>query len=119
MEQRPDAVFASNDAMAIGCLAALDALGVAVPDEIAVAGFDGIPLAGFVRPALTTMRVPIVELGRGAVDRLAGLIAQPDAKLAAATLQPELVIRESCGAKRSGRSREPSSSRRPRRRRSP
>jgi LacI family transcriptional regulator len=116
---RPDAVFAANDAMAIGCLAALDALGVAVPGEIAVAGFDGIPLAGFVRPALTTMQAPIVELGRGAVDRLAGLIAQPDAKLGAATLQPELVIRESCGAKRSGRSREPSSSRRPRRRRSP
>jgi LacI family transcriptional regulator len=111
-------VFAGNDAMAIGCLAAFDALGVAVPGEIAVAGFDGIPLGGFVRPALTTMRVPIVELGRGAVDRLAELIARPDAKAAAATLQPELVIRESCGAKRSRRPRPSSSSRQLRRRRS-
>jgi LacI family transcriptional regulator len=102
-----------------------------VPDEIAVAGFDGIPLAGFVQPALTTMRVPIVELGRGAVDRLAGLIAHPDSradaksdaksdpKPVAATLEPELVIRESCGAKHLRLPRAPSSSRRSRRRRSP
>jgi LacI family transcriptional regulator len=124
---RPEAVFASNDAMAIGCLAALAALGVAVPDEVAVTGFDGIPLAGFVRPALTTMRVPIVELGRGAVDRLVGLIApddtrpgaRPDAKPAATTLEPALVIRESCGAKHPRRPSAPSSSRRSRRRRSP
>jgi LacI family transcriptional regulator len=120
---RPDAVFASNDAMAIGCLAALAALGVAVPDEIAVAGFDGIPLAGFVQPALTTMRVPIVELGRGAVDRLAGLIAPPDAKSdpkpVASTLEPELVIRASCGAKHLRIPRAPSTSRRSRRTRSP
>jgi LacI family transcriptional regulator len=120
---RPDAVFASNDAMAIGCLAALAALGVAVPDEVAVTGFDGIPLAGFVRPALTTMRVPIVELGRGAVDRLAGLIAapdaRPDARHTAATLDPELVIRESCGANHPRRPPAPPSSRRSRRRRSP
>jgi len=115
---RPDAVFASNDAMAIGCLAALAALGVAVPDDIAVAGFDGIPLGGFVRPALTTMRVPIVELGRGAVHQLVGLVAQPDARLAATTLEPELVIRDSCGANQPRRPRAPSSSRPSRRRRS-
>ncbi|HEX3760060.1 MAG TPA: LacI family DNA-binding transcriptional regulator [Kofleriaceae bacterium] len=115
---RPDAVFAGNDAMAIGCLAALDALGVAVPDDVAVAGFDGIPLGGFVRPTLTTMRVPIVELGGGAVHQLAGLIAQPDTKPAAVTLQPELVVRDSCGANRPQRPRAPSSSRPSRRQRS-
>ena len=108
---RPSAVFAANDMMAIGCLAALAELGVAVPDDIAVAGFDDIPLAAFVRPGLTTMHVPIVELGRGAVSRLAEYIARPESRAAAATLPTELVIRESSGTTPA---RVPSSSRPPR-----
>jgi LacI family transcriptional regulator len=95
---RPDAVFAANDVMAIGCLSAFDALGIAVPGDIAVAGFDDIPLAAFVRPTLTTMRVPIVELGRGAVTQLAAAIADPASPPVTTTLQPELVVRESCAA---------------------
>lgn len=95
---RPAAVFAANDVMAIGCLAAFDALGLAVPRDIAVAGFDDIPLAAFVRPALTTMHVQIVELGRGAVNQLATAIAHPDTtRPTTTTLHPELVVRESCG----------------------
>ncbi|HEX2686817.1 MAG TPA: LacI family DNA-binding transcriptional regulator [Kofleriaceae bacterium] len=94
---RPDAVFAANDMMAIGCLAAFDALGLAVPADIAVTGFDDIPLAALVRPALTTMRVQIVELGRGAVRQLAATIAAPGTKRAITRFQPELVVRESCG----------------------
>jgi LacI family transcriptional regulator len=95
---RPAAVFAANDAMAIGCLAAFDALGLATPRDIAVAGFDDIPLAAFVRPALTTMRVQIVELGRGAVVQLAGAIAHPEGRRPVTTmLRPELVVRESSG----------------------
>jgi LacI family transcriptional regulator len=97
---RPAAVFAANDAMAIGCLAAFDTLGIAVPGDVAVAGFDDIPLAAFVRPALTTMRVSIVELGRGAVSRLAAAIAQPDTRATSTTLEPELVVRDSSGAHR-------------------
>lgn len=95
---RPDAVFAANDVMAIGCLSAFDALGLAVPGDIAVTGFDDIPLAAFVRPTLTTMRVPIVELGRGAVIQLAAAIADPALPPITTTLQPELVVRESCAA---------------------
>jgi LacI family transcriptional regulator len=118
--RRPAAVFAANDVMAIGCLAAFDTLGLAVPRDIAVAGFDDIPLAGFVRPALTTMRVPIVELGRGAVTRLAEVVAHPDARPVATTLEPELVVRDSSGAApATPRSRTASQSRPPTRRRSP
>jgi LacI family transcriptional regulator len=96
---RPDAVFAANDGMALGCLAAFDELGLAVPGDIAVAGFDDIPQAAFVRPALTTMRVRIAELGRGAVSRLAEAIAHPEAVAAVTTLfKPDLVVRDSCGA---------------------
>jgi LacI family transcriptional regulator, galactose operon repressor len=95
---RPAAVFAANDVMAIGCLAAFGALGLAVPGHIAVAGFDDIPLAAFARPALTTMRVPIVELGRGAVTQLAAEIAAPETPRAATIkFLPELVVRDSCG----------------------
>jgi LacI family transcriptional regulator, galactose operon repressor len=95
----PAAVFAANDVMAIGCLAAFDSLGLAVPGDVAVAGFDDIPLAAFVRPALTTMRVPIVELGRGAVLQLAAAVASPvAARAVTTTLAPELIVRESCGA---------------------
>lgn len=95
---RPDAVFAANDMMALGCLAAFDALGLVVPDDIALAGFDDIPLSSYVRPALTTMRVQIVELGRGAVNQLAALIepAQVPPTITT-TFMPELVIRGSCG----------------------
>lgn len=100
VERRPaQAVFAANDGMALGCLAAFDELGLAVPADIAVAGFDDIPLAAFVRPALTTMRVRIAELGRGAVNRLAEAISSPEAGRGSATLfRPDLVVRDSCGA---------------------
>lgn len=97
--QRPAAVFAANDGMAMGCMAAFDELGLAVPTDVAVVGFDDIPLAAFVRPALTTMRVRIAELGRGAVNRLAEAIARPEAPRGVTTsLRPDLVIRDSCGA---------------------
>lgn len=97
--RRPAAVFAANDGMALGCLAAFDELGLKVPADIAIAGFDDIPLAAFVRPALTTMRVRIAELGRSAVHRLAEAIADPaGARPVASVLRPDLVVRDSCGA---------------------
>lgn len=61
--ERPDAVFAANDMMALGFLFACQQAGVDVPGEIAVAGFDDIPLAQYTHPALTTMRVDIAGLG--------------------------------------------------------
>ncbi|MDJ0275730.1 LacI family DNA-binding transcriptional regulator [Sphingomonas sp. 2R-10] len=65
-----DAVFAANDMMAIGVLTALRRAGIAVPDRIAVAGFDDIPLARLISPALTTLRINIAQLGERAVARL-------------------------------------------------
>jgi LacI family transcriptional regulator len=96
---RPDAVFASNDMMAVGCLVAFREAGLRVPDDIAVAGFDDIPLAALVSPALTTARVHIAELGRRALDQLLLGIENPQrTRRAAQVFVPELVIRESCGA---------------------
>ena len=59
---RPQAVFAANDMMAVGCLHALRDAGVRVPGDIAVAGFDDVPFARMIVPALTTVRVRIADL---------------------------------------------------------
>ncbi|WP_369975679.1 LacI family DNA-binding transcriptional regulator [Xanthomonas bundabergensis] len=92
----PDAVFAANDMTALGCLYAFAQAGVRVPDDIALAGFDDIPLARFVHPSLTTMQVSIAGLGEQAMRRLLQLIDQPgnDAGLRQ-TLTPLLVVRDS------------------------
>lgn len=74
---RPTAIFAANDAMAIGALSALAELGVDVPGAMSVAGFDDIPIARYVAPPLTTIRVDIAELGRRAFALLLGALEQP------------------------------------------
>ncbi len=99
MHERPDAVFAANDMMAIGCLYAFNEAHLRVPEHIALTGFDDVPIARFVSPPLTTVRVSIAELGTQALDALAAAIEQPEqAQTATRTLAPELVVRTSCGA---------------------
>ncbi len=97
---RPEAVFAGNDMMAVGALLAMQEAGVRVPDDVAVVGFDDVPIAGLVRPALTTLRIEIAETGRRAVERLVTLIAaaaRPDDPSADACeiITPRLVVRQS------------------------
>ncbi len=70
----PTAVFAANDAMAIGCLAALRGRGLRVPEDVSLVGFDDIPIARYLTPALTTVQVPIAEMGGRALERLVELI---------------------------------------------
>jgi LacI family transcriptional regulator len=71
------AVFAANDLMAIGAMSALRDAGVAVPGQVAVAGFDGIHLGRYVAPSLTSYAQPTAELARRAVGLLAAAIAGP------------------------------------------
>jgi LacI family transcriptional regulator len=95
---RPDAVFAANDMMAVGCLQALQEAGLRVPDDIALAGFDDIPIARYVAPSLTTIRVPIATLGSAALDALAKCVEAPDSQREQTVVMPvELVVRRSCG----------------------
>ena len=70
----PDAFFACNDYMAIGAMAALQEEGVRIPDDVAMAGFDDIPSARYTTPSLTTVRVPVYDLGRAAAQRLIEMI---------------------------------------------
>lgn len=95
-EQRPDAVFACNDYMAIGAMLAFQEAGIHVPEDIAVAGFDDITSARYANPPLTTVRVPVYELGRRAGDRLVQRI-QSGASASPETFKVshELIVRES------------------------
>jgi len=95
---RPDAVFAANDLTAIGCLAALGEAGLRVPEDVALAGFDDIPIARYVAPALTTIRVPIAALGAAALETLAKGVEAPGTQATLSTAMPvELIVRRSCG----------------------
>lgn len=96
----PTAVFAANDAMAIGLLAALQEGRVRVPQDLAVAGFDDIPIARFSTPPLSTVRVPIAELGAQATRLLLRALARPKSRVRRhETLPTTLVLRASCGSK--------------------
>jgi LacI family transcriptional regulator len=68
LDPLPTALFASNDSMAIGALNALRDAGIRVPEEMAVIGFDDIPSAQYMNPSLSTVHVPIYELGTRAVE---------------------------------------------------
>lgn len=96
---RPTAIFAANDAMAIGALCALRVAGVKVPEDIALCGFDDIPIARYVAPPLTTVGVDIDELGRRAFELLIEAMETKRGRRARVeTLPAKLIIRESCGA---------------------
>lgn len=79
MRERVDGVFAANDIMAIGCMTALVEAGVRVPLDMAIVGFDDVPVAQYVSPALTTLGVDIAGMGTRAVDLLIETIERPDA----------------------------------------
>lgn len=91
-----DAVFGGDDDTAAGVISALTQVGKRVPQDVAVAGFDDVPIARYLRPALTTVRAPIEQVGREGVRQLVRLIngRQADALV---LMRTELVIRESCG----------------------
>lgn len=90
------AVFVANDQTALGLVRGLTELGVRVPQDLSVVGFDDFPESSFFSPPLTTMRVDFEALGRLAVDKVLALIAgdEPDS---GALVVPELVVRGSCG----------------------
>ncbi|HEX7062143.1 MAG TPA: LacI family DNA-binding transcriptional regulator [Woeseiaceae bacterium] len=95
----PDAIFAANDLMAAGAMRALADAGLAVPEDVAVVGFDDVPLASLLSPALTTVHVDVESFGRCALERLLRLTGEP--ALAQERCEPvpsTLVVRESCGS---------------------
>jgi LacI family transcriptional regulator len=97
---RPQAIFAANDDMAIGAYSAIREHGLHIPEQIAVTGFDDINIASYLRPKLTTVHLPITELGTTAAEELITAIENKNEDSSNATkiiLPTGLVIRESCG----------------------
>jgi LacI family transcriptional regulator len=95
---RPDCVFAVNDVMAVGALARLRAEGISVPADIAVAGFDDIPTLRDVYPPLTTVRLPLKQMGE-----MAASLVLSEARLTRPRIVPvsgEVILRESTRPRR-------------------
>ena len=97
----PTAFFAANDMIAVGAIAALQSLGYRIPEDIAVGGFDDIPVASFIEPQLTTISVPKFDIGRLSVSVLLDRIKGRDTYLSRkSVLAGKLIMRQSTGSAR-------------------
>lgn len=94
-EPRVDGVFVANDLMAAGALRAVADRGLSVPDDVAVVGFDDIPLAGATQPLLTTVHQPIEELGRRMAESLVASLVGGEPAPLHVRLGTHLVVRQS------------------------
>lgn len=95
----PSACFCANDGMAIGALLALHQAGLAVPDDMAIVGFDDLPTSKYAYPPLTTVHQPIREKGETAADLLIDQVEGKSEAVQHVELPGRLVIRASCGAR--------------------
>lgn len=101
LAEPPTAVFCYNDMTAIGVLRVARQVGLAVPEHLAVVGFDDIPFASYVQPPLTTITQPKIRMGRQAMEMVLDLIARPrpvDSDFPNVMVQGKLIVRKSSGA---------------------
>jgi LacI family transcriptional regulator len=99
---RPTAIFASNDEMAAGVYRAAHNLGLSIPRDLSIVGFDDGPIAGRLVPSLTTVRLPMRDIGRlAAVKLIAPAAGSADDGSADPLVMPHLVVRDSCQPPRS------------------
>jgi DNA-binding LacI/PurR family transcriptional regulator len=92
------AVFVGNDHMAIGVLSALRERGLRVPDDVSVVGFDDVPEAGYLYPALTTVRQDFAALGELMMQKVLVAVEEPDSATVDTPLPTRLVVRQSTRA---------------------
>ena len=99
LKKRKLALFASNETAGVNCLRAIPALGLKIPDDVAIVCFDDFPLADIVAPGITVVRQPLEQIGRLAADMLFEQVEHEELKHEGTTvsLPVELVIRRSCG----------------------
>ncbi len=96
--KRPDAYFGASDPKALGVMKALKELGLRVPEDVAVMGYDNLEMAELADPPLTTMAQPFYEVGKRAAERLIKLIeSKKRPKPVIEKLEPQLLVRESVG----------------------
>lgn len=97
LPERPTAVFAANDLMALGVIYAAQEVGLSVPEDIALVGYDDRDFTGFMRPALTTIQMPCERMGQVAADSLLRLIRGEIEVVEPTLIQGSLIVRRSCG----------------------
>jgi DNA-binding LacI/PurR family transcriptional regulator len=96
MSDRPTAVFAASDTLAIGAMAAARDMGLNIPGNVSIAGFDDIDIAAYCNPPLTTVRVPAYEIGRVAVKVILDMARTGNLEVQQYCLDTSLIIRKSC-----------------------
>ena len=102
-KHRPTAIFAATDDMAAGVMMAAHQLGVAIPGQLSVAGFDDTPVAHQIWPSLTTIRQPIRQMARKATDLLLKQLRGKEIQLPASLLSSSLIMRDSTGPLQKGK----------------
>ena len=95
LEQPPTAIFCGNDLMALGCYEALKEMGLSIPRDVAVVGYDDREIARYIHPPLSTVVLPHYEMGLAAAECLIDLIARPPGAAAQIKVEGRLVDRES------------------------
>ncbi len=104
LKDRPTAIFATNDLMAIGAMNAIEEIGLRVPDDIAIIGYDDIPMASIVKPKLTTVAQPKYEIGQLACKAILERMGNPNKPWENTVLKPKLIVRNSSVVMDTGRS---------------
>lgn len=100
LNQPPTAVFSTNNLMTLGCIKELYKRNVSIPDEMALIGFDDSSWAEALNPPLTTVKQPGYELGVNAAEILIKRLSNENVNRVDVVLNPELIVRESCGTKK-------------------
>jgi LacI family transcriptional regulator len=96
----PSAIFASNDVMAMGVMDAVRNHGLRIPEDVSIVGFDDIPQASLIHPAMTTINQPLEKMGRVATQMLLDLLKNPEKVVDRIELPTQLVVRDSCSSPR-------------------
>ena len=92
----PTAIFAANDVMASGVMEAANDLGLSVPEDLSVVGYDDRDMARFLRPALTTVKLPMTDIGSTAAQMLIDCVESGEKMIDSAYVPCKLIIRDSC-----------------------
>lgn len=99
-KELPTAIFASNDDMALSIIEVLHEHGIRVPEQIAVIGFDDIDLASRTVPKLSSVKLPLYEMSKAAVQKIIDMVGTSEPSFSTLSLPTELILRESSGSKR-------------------
>ena len=106
LSQRPSAIFAANDAMALGAIYCIQDAGLHVPNDIAVVGYDNLEFTQLVKPRITTVSLPVYEMGRVAAEQLLAQLSGDVSDFDEIFVRGQLYIRETCGADPARRAKE-------------